>query len=76
MPRSVSLATAPICQEQKIFMLDGGSVTDALVGKFSDQPTDASLIVRIGAFEIGDLAADQRFELRGAGKGALDPVAH
>jgi branched-chain amino acid transport system substrate-binding protein len=32
---TVALATAPICQEQKIFMLDGGSVTDALVGKFS-----------------------------------------
>jgi branched-chain amino acid transport system substrate-binding protein len=31
----VALATAPICEEQKIFMLDGGSVTDGLVGKFS-----------------------------------------
>jgi branched-chain amino acid transport system substrate-binding protein len=32
---TVALATAPICEEQKIFMLDGGSVTDGLVGKFS-----------------------------------------
>ena len=32
---TIALATAPICEEQKIFMLDGGSVTDALVGKFS-----------------------------------------
>jgi branched-chain amino acid transport system substrate-binding protein len=32
---TVGLATAPICEEQKIFMLDGGSVTDGLVGKFS-----------------------------------------
>ncbi len=31
----VALATAPICEENKIFMLDGGSVTDGLVGKFS-----------------------------------------
>jgi branched-chain amino acid transport system substrate-binding protein len=31
----VGLAVAPICEEQKIFMLDGGSVTDSLVGKFS-----------------------------------------
>ena len=32
---TVALATAPICEQHKIFMLDGGSVTDALVGKFS-----------------------------------------
>ncbi len=32
---TVGLAVAPICEQQKIFMLDGGSVTDALVGKFS-----------------------------------------
>jgi branched-chain amino acid transport system substrate-binding protein len=32
---TVGLAAAPICEEQKIFMLDGGSVTDGLVGKFS-----------------------------------------
>ncbi len=32
---TVGLAAAPICEENKIFMLDGGSVTDGLVGKFS-----------------------------------------
>ena len=32
---TVALATAPICEEQKVFMLDGGSVTDGLVGRFS-----------------------------------------
>ena len=32
---TVAMATAPICEQKKIFMLDGGSVTDALVGKFS-----------------------------------------
>ncbi len=31
---TVALATAPICQQKNIFMLDGGSVTDGLVGKF------------------------------------------
>jgi branched-chain amino acid transport system substrate-binding protein len=31
---TIGLATAPICEENKIFMLDGGSVTDALVGPF------------------------------------------
>src|SRR5580698_9708754 len=31
---TVALATAPICQQHNIFMLDGGSVTDNLVGKF------------------------------------------
>jgi branched-chain amino acid transport system substrate-binding protein len=32
---TVALASAPICEQNKIFMLDGGSVSDALVGKFS-----------------------------------------
>jgi branched-chain amino acid transport system substrate-binding protein len=32
---AVALATAPICEENKTFMLDGGSVSDSLVGKFS-----------------------------------------
>jgi branched-chain amino acid transport system substrate-binding protein len=32
---TVALATAPICEQNKIFMLDGGSVSEALVGKFS-----------------------------------------
>ena len=32
---TVGLATAPICEENKIFMIDGGSVTDGLVGRFS-----------------------------------------
>jgi branched-chain amino acid transport system substrate-binding protein len=32
---TVALASAPICEENKILMLDGGSVSDALVGKFS-----------------------------------------
>lgn len=31
---TVGLAIAPICEQQKILMLDGGSVTDNLVGKF------------------------------------------
>jgi branched-chain amino acid transport system substrate-binding protein len=31
---TVGLAIAPICEQQKIFMLDGGSVSDNLVGKF------------------------------------------
>jgi branched-chain amino acid transport system substrate-binding protein len=32
---TVGLAIAPICEQQKIFMLDGGSVSDNLVGKFN-----------------------------------------
>lgn len=32
---TVGLAVAPICEENKILMLDGGSITDNLVGKFS-----------------------------------------
>ena len=32
---TVALATAPICEQNKIFMMDGGSVSEALVGKFS-----------------------------------------
>src|SRR5580698_3308685 len=32
---TVALAAAPICEQNKIFMLDGGSVSDTLVGKFS-----------------------------------------
>jgi branched-chain amino acid transport system substrate-binding protein len=32
---AVALACAPICEENKIFMLDGGSVSDSLVGRFS-----------------------------------------
>ncbi len=32
---TVALASAPICEQNKILMLDGGSVSDALVGKFS-----------------------------------------
>jgi branched-chain amino acid transport system substrate-binding protein len=32
---TVGLATAPICEQHKILMLDGGAVTDSLVGKFS-----------------------------------------
>jgi branched-chain amino acid transport system substrate-binding protein len=32
---TVALASAPICEENKIFMMDGGSVSEALVGKFS-----------------------------------------
>jgi branched-chain amino acid transport system substrate-binding protein len=32
---TVALACAPICEQNKIFMMDGGSVSDALVGKFS-----------------------------------------
>jgi hypothetical protein len=32
---TVALATAPICEQNKILMLDGGSVSEALVGKFS-----------------------------------------
>src|SRR5262245_8964081 len=31
---AIGLATAPICEENKIFMIDGGSVTDGLVGPF------------------------------------------
>lgn len=31
---TVGLAVAPICEEHKIFMLDGGSITDNLVGRF------------------------------------------
>ena len=31
---TIGLACAPICEENKIFMLDGGSVTDALVGPY------------------------------------------
>jgi Periplasmic binding protein len=32
---TVALASTPICEQNKILMLDGGSVSDALVGKFS-----------------------------------------
>jgi branched-chain amino acid transport system substrate-binding protein len=31
---TIGLAVAPICEEHKIFMLDGGSVTDSLVGRY------------------------------------------
>ena len=46
---TVALATAPICEQHKIFMLDGGSVSDSLVGKFSylfHNRAVASLLVR------------------------------
>lgn len=46
---TVALATAPICEQHKIFMLDGGSASDSLVGKFSymfHNRAVASLLVR------------------------------
>lgn len=46
---TVALATAPICDQHKIFMLDGGSASDSLVGKFSymfHNRAVASLLVR------------------------------
>ena len=48
----------------------------ALRDQFLDQVADAQFVVVIGALERGDLVVHERFQLVGAGKGALDAVAH
>ncbi|MCR6673791.1 hypothetical protein [Devosia ginsengisoli] len=47
----------------------------ALAGQFGDQRAHARFIVRIGAFERGDLVVDHHFELAGAAQRAFQPVA-
>ena len=48
----------------------------AFAGQFVNQQTDATLVLRIGALEIGDLRAHDHFEFAGSRQGALNAVAH
>ena len=48
----------------------------ALVGEGLEQAADAHFVVVIGALQRGHLICDQRFKLGGAGKRALDAIAH
>ena len=48
----------------------------ALIGELAEQVADAHFVVVVGALERGDFVVHQRFQLGGAGKRALDAVAH
>ena len=48
----------------------------ALAAEAVDERTDTALIVGVGAFELADLAVDERFELDGTRQRALDAFAH
>ena len=48
----------------------------ALGGEFVDEGAHAPLVVRIGAFEVGDFVMHHQFEFAGARQSALDAIAH